>query len=171
MKPLPLILGAVALLLLTRRANAAGTAGALVVPVRNTTPTAANPPAVAATFAAEVLRGITGGLVSGKTSATTTAAANAQTEDARAAVRAGDPYYGEGAWKWYAGNVEAAREAVRQGDPYYVSSWSEPQTTAANVWASPATMLDGIVAAPAYDPAADADLAAGLIPAGLLGGW
>lgn len=138
-----------------RRATAA------TVPVRATGVSASNPPAVASVLA-EVALGLTRGLRF-STNAQTEAlrqGTQATAEDARAAVRAGDAYYGAGAWSWFSGNTEAAREAVRAGDNYY-SGWSAPTTTTVTV-TTPTTPADGSISAPVYDPAVDADRWAGI---------
>lgn len=155
--PVALLLMGGALWLMVRRKAVAATS--TVIPVRAAGVSASNPPALASALA-EVALGLSKGLTF-KSDAKTEALRQATAEDARAAVRAGDSYYGEGAWAWFAGNSEAARAAVREGDAYYTSSWSAPAATAVTVTA-PQGPVDSTISAPVYDPAVDADRWAGI---------
>lgn len=108
-----LLAGAAGLLLLTMSRPRASTVVVAGAP-RQDYP---SPSAIAAASAARVLEGLFSGF---RNTPTPGAVANAAArEDARAAVRAGDSYYGAGSVAWYAGNTEAARAAVRAGDTYY----------------------------------------------------
>lgn len=70
-------------------------------------------------------------------------------EAARKAVRAGDEYYGAGAWAYYAANTEEARRAMGEG------GWSAPLASVVpNIdTGSVGGQTDTVPAAPWFDPA------------------
>ena len=122
MKPIHLMMIGAAALLLMPRAQATTRTVVSGAPRQDYTPGTI----AAANAAARVVAALWPGV-----SFNTNPAAKANpaaVEDARNAVRAGDPYYGStGEIAWYAGNAEAARAAVREGDSYYTdpaSAWA-----------------------------------------------
>ena len=152
--PVPLILAA-GLLLLRRPTTTSAAARAPAV--RLTGPTAQQNYTTPTSTAAKLAAGVVSMLTNGRANPAVPAGAVAATEAARAAVRAGDAYYGAGANAWYVGNTEEARAAVRAGDDYYATAWDQPAAVAA--W-NTASVTDGIVAAP--DDLQLADMAAGI---------
>ena len=159
--PAGLLLLAGAALWLLSRPKTASASTAANTPNGRPVQTYANPIAVAGDLAAQVaamlFRNVnTGSPAVGGVSTTTGVVPVG--DDARAAVRAGDEYYGTGQIRWYAGNAEAARAAVREGDSYY-SGWAAPAVlpvagtvTAFNTFGGN-SVDDTTPAAPYYDPA------------------